>query len=118
MDDIALYKELIEAKLDVFRLQQGRLVSDWKSEQDNRKILSTRVEDALRITHELNSFKTLQYEKLEIFDKILRNGGNGLVMKVDRLEQASSGAKGRLTFFVSLAAIIIGLLNLILHYLK
>lgn len=113
MSEIELYKQLIEGKLEIFRLQQGRLVSDWESEKENRENLAKRVDDAMKIMHELNSFKTIHHEKLELFDKILRNGGNGLIMDVDRLKQAKEGSKNRLALFFAIAALVMQIIDLI-----
>lgn len=92
-NEIQLYKELIEDKLEIFRLQQGRLVSDWQSEKDNREELKKRVDIAISMINELNIHKNHNYEIVLKHDRILLNGGQGLTFEVDRLKKENESLK-------------------------
>lgn len=116
--ELELLRQLIDDKLEIFRLQQGRLKSDFESEQDNRAHLKQRVEDAIKQFEQLQYFKTTHQEEIQKFNRILFNEGRGIIFKVDRLIQQGEGSKNRLTLFISIAAIVISVIDILKDYFK
>ena len=122
MSETDLLKERIENQLEIFRLQQGRLASDWDSEKDNRKLLSDRVSDLSKAIHDLHHYKNRTNEQIEKFERILLNEGKGLVWKVGNismtLESNKDSGRYRLNTVLSIAAILLSLITSLIAIFK
>jgi hypothetical protein len=103
--------ELIKKELENFDLQLKRFSSHLESERRGQ------VETGKRVDQLLSSTQTMQ-RLIEKLDNILRNGNGGLQLRVDRLEQKASENRLRLTMWLSIASGAVGILSLILQYVK
>ncbi len=96
--ELALIKQQCE-NLDT---QLKRLVSHLESEQRVYGETSRRVGD---LNHSIQTMQKL----IEKLDSIIINGGNGLLMRVDRIEQREKESKNRIFMWVSIASVLISL---------
>lgn len=87
--------------------QLGRLVSQMESEQRVYGGHGKRLDLMEKL------FEKMQRD-IEVYDKILRNGGVGLSIRMDRIEQRDQGSKNRIGLWLSIAAVIVSVLNFII----
>jgi len=102
---------VIEEKINNIQTQIHRFVSHLESEQRVTGNISKRVDVAQTIIDELKRTN-------EVYDKILRNGGVGLSVRVDRLEKSSEGNKARVFMFMSIVSVLISITIMIIQILK
>jgi hypothetical protein len=103
--------ELIKKELENFDLQLKRFASHLESERRGQS------ETGKRCDQLVNTTQTMQL-LLTKLDDIVRNSTGGMVMRVDRLEQRSNDNRMRLTMWLSIASGAVGILSLILQYVK
>lgn len=99
--ELALLKQHCE-NLDI---QLKRFIAHLESEQRVYGETSRRVGD---LNHSIQTMQKL----IEKLDNIVINGGNGLLMRVDRIEQRENESKNRLFMWVSIASVLISLASI------
>jgi hypothetical protein len=95
---------LLEKEVEGLNTQLKRFISHVESEQRVTTNISKRVDSIENLTDK--------------HEKMLINTGQGVMFRVDRMEQRESRSKSSIQMWISVLAIIISVLTLIATYVK
>lgn len=102
---------LLQERLDNLKSQQARLISHFESEQ------RVSVSQGKRIDQNIRELERLQKD-IEKLDKVVFNGGQGVSVRLDRLEQQQRANDNRTDRWIAVGAILISLLSVLIQIIK
>lgn len=101
---------ILSERYDNMNLQICRFVSHLESEQRVTGNISKRVDMCEKMILNLE-------KNQELVDKILRNG-NGLVVRVDRIEQRNEGNRNKIALIFGIVSTLVSIVTLIIEFSK